>query len=70
MAPSCRLSNALHGDVCNANRANIAMPSWPDFSTRLAGDGSGNVAQDLMKKMTPEALSTQLLLCLSLLPNA
>jgi hypothetical protein len=31
------------------------MPSWPDFSTRLAGDSSGNVVPDLMKKLTLES---------------
>nr|CAS02468.1 putative integron gene cassette protein [uncultured bacterium] len=55
MAHSCRLSDALHSDVYDPSRANIAMPSWPDFSTRRAGDSSGNIVPDFMKKLTPES---------------
>jgi hypothetical protein len=44
VALSCRLSDALHGEVCDTNRANIAMPSWPDFSTILAGDNGESCA--------------------------
>jgi hypothetical protein len=55
VAHSCHLSDALHGEDCDSSRANIAMPSWPGFSTRLAGDSSGNVVPNLMKKLTPES---------------